>query len=225
MTVPDGEDPLFGPVLAELSDQQRDEVLAAYAAVEHSPNPVHEAQMAALRNAPLRRHLELVLRLTGRTLVQVAPVRWTSGYRDEITDELVRSGWQPLPVIDRAVLVLVLIHSVAIPRSRGGLESDSWTSGHLTSMDDLFRYTQLPRTEVRLALQRLRAAGLVHLVSDRGKAGVKGAGYLPGPQLHRLTPAARGRLQQELILAAAPDSPLAAAIRARRTSTRPGRDG
>jgi hypothetical protein len=39
---------------------------------------------------------------------------------------------------------------------------------------------------------------------------------VPGPQFHRLTPAARRRLQEELILAAGPDSPLAAAIRARR---------
>jgi hypothetical protein len=45
--------------------------------------------------------------------------------------------------------------------------------------------------------------------------------YLPGPQFHRLTEAARRRLQEELILAAGPDTPLAAAIRRRRA---PGPD-
>jgi hypothetical protein len=39
---------------------------------------------------------------------------------------------------------------------------------------------------------------------------------VPGPQFHRLTEGARRRLQEELILAAGPDSPLAAAVRARR---------
>ena len=41
------------------------------------------------------------------------------------------------------------------------------------------------------------------------------ASYIPGPQLQRLTPAARRRLQDQLILAAAPASPIAEAIRAR----------
>jgi hypothetical protein len=39
---------------------------------------------------------------------------------------------------------------------------------------------------------------------------------VPGPQLQRLTPAAQERLQDQLILAAAPDHPLAAAVRERR---------
>ena len=42
-----------------------------------------------------------------------------------------------------------------------------------------------------------------------------GPSYIPGPQLQRLTPAARRRLQDQLILAAAPASPIAEAIRAR----------
>ena len=49
-----------------------------------------------------------------------------------------------------------------------------------------------------------------------GAPGQQGTAYLPGPQFHRLTEAARRRLQEELILAAGPDTPLAAAIRRRR---------
>jgi DNA-binding transcriptional ArsR family regulator len=208
--------PAFDAVLAELPDRHRDEVLAAYAAVEHAAHPVPEAALLALRDATVRAALARLLAGLGRTLVQPAPHEWTSGYRDDVAAELLHAEGQPLPVVDRAVLVLVLVHSVAVPRSQGTLDRDSWTSTHPTPLEELLRHSQLPRTEVRAALARLRAAGLVQLVPERGRGPGQGAAYLPGPQLQRLTPAARRRLQEELVLAAAPDTPLAAAIRARR---------
>lgn len=216
MTITDGPHPVFEPVLAELSEQHRDEVLAAFAALEHGANPVPEAQMLALRDATLRRALQRLLHRAGRTLVAVGGTAWTSGYRDDIAAELTAAGWNALPVTDRAVLVLVLIHSVAIPRSRGTLADDTWTSAHPTPAGELYDYAQPGRGDVRAALGRLRAAGLVQLAPARGHGSVPGPAYLPGPQLHRLTPLARRTLQEELILAAAPGSPLAAAIRARR---------
>ena len=219
MTEPQGSHPVFEPILAELSEQHRDEVLAAFAAVEHSATPVPEVRLLALRDATLRRELQRLLHRVGRTLIVVGGTAWTSGYRDDIAAELTAAGWNALPVIDRAVLVLVLIHSVAIPRSKGILSGDSWTSAQPTPAEELFRYAQPQRGDVRLALQRLRAAGLVQLAPTRGRNAV-GTAYLPGPQLHRLTPLARKALQQELILAAAPSSPLAAAIRARRAHPR-----
>lgn len=212
--------PVFEPILAELSEQHRDEVLAAFAAVEHSIQPVPEVQMPALRDATLRRNLQRLLHGVGRTLVPVENARWTSGYRDDVAAELTAAGWNALPVIDRAVLVLVLIHSVAIPRSEGRLSGDSWVSARPTPASELLRYAQPGRGDVRAALRRLRAAGLVQLASTRGRAAVGESAYLPGHQLHRLTPVARRALQQELILAAAPQSPLAAAIRARRAHPR-----
>jgi len=215
------EYPAFDAVLADLSERHREEVLAGYAALEHGAHPVHEARLPALRDATLRSALQRLLHELGRTLVQVAPHTWTSGYRDDVSAELTRDGAHPLPVIDRAVLVLVLIHSVALPRSQGVLEQDGWMSSHPTPVDELTRYSQLPRTEVRSALARLRAAGLVQLVPERGRGPGQGGAYLPGPQLNRLTPAARRRLQEDLVLAAGPDTPLAAAIRARRPERRP----
>jgi hypothetical protein len=209
-----GNHPVFEPVLAELSERHRDEVLAAFAAVEHSPEPVPEIQLAALRDATMRRSLDALLGRVGRTLIQLGDQTWTSGYRDETAAELAAAGWHSLPAIDRAVLVLVLIHSVAIPRSRGTLPGDAWTSAQPTMLAELQDSSRIQPTDMRAALQRLRAAGLVQLVPLRAGAGQSSA-YLPGPQLHRLTPAARRRLQEELILAAAPSSPLAAAIRAR----------
>jgi hypothetical protein len=218
MTTLTGMNPVFEPVLAELSERHRDEVLSAFAAVEHSPEPVPEGQLLALRDATLRRSLDELLHRVGRTLVPVG-TSWTSGYRDDVAAELAQGGWQPLPAIDRAVLVLVLIHSVAIPRSRGALSGDMWTSGQPTMASELLEASRLQPTEVRIALGHLRAAGLVQLAPQRAGTG-QSAAYVPGPQLHRLSAAARRRLQEELILAAAPGSPVAAAIRARRG--RPG---
>jgi hypothetical protein len=204
---------LFDPVLADLSERQRDEVLAAFAAVEHGADPVPEAQLAGLRDATLRRHVQDLLRLVGRTLVRAGQQQWTSGYRDEVAAALTADGWNGLPVDDRAVLVLILIHSVAIPRTDGTLQHDSWVSARPTPLTELQDQSQIPRGRLRPALRRLRAAGLVQTVAGRDG---KGTGYVPGPQFHRLTAAARARLQEELILAAGPDTPLAAAIRARR---------
>ncbi|WP_226899960.1 hypothetical protein [Nonomuraea phyllanthi] len=119
-----------------------------------------------------------------------------------------------LGVSERAVLTLVLVHSVAIPRAEGLLPEDSWLSPHPTPVDELRRHTQLPIGELEAALRGLRHAGLLSQV----KAGEEAGGYVPGPQFHRLTPAARRRLQEELILAAGPSTPLAAAVRARRSA-------
>ncbi|MEW1837055.1 hypothetical protein AB0392_03730 [Nonomuraea angiospora] len=119
-----------------------------------------------------------------------------------------------LGVSERAVLTLVLVHSVAIPRAEGLLPEDSWLSPHPTPVDELRRHTQLPIGELEAALRTLRHAGLLGQV----KAGEEAGGYVPGPQFHRLTPAARRRLQEELILAAGPNTPLAAAVRSRRSA-------
>ncbi|MFF4621061.1 hypothetical protein [Nonomuraea jabiensis] len=119
-----------------------------------------------------------------------------------------------LGMSERAVLTLVLVHSVAIPRAEGLLPEDSWLSPHPTPVDELRRHTQLPIGELEAALRTLRHAGLLGQV----KAGEEAGGYVPGPQFHRLTPAARRRLQEELILAAGPNTPLAAAVRSRRSA-------
>jgi hypothetical protein len=179
---------LFDPILRDLSDRSRDEVLAAFSAVQYAANPVAEVQLPGLRDVTLR--------------------------RDDVAETLTAQGWQPLSAVDRAVLVLVLVHSVAIPRSEGILTGDSWKSARPTTVDEL-RTTRISGEDRRLALQRLRAAGLVQLSGDHSG----GPSYIPGPQLQRLTPAARRRLQDQLILAAAPASPIAEAIRARKGIT------
>src|SRR5580692_10288861 len=171
-----GMNPIFEPVLAELSERHRDEVMSAFAAVEHSPEPVPEAQLLALRDATVRRSLDDLLHRVGRTLVPVG-TSWTSGYRDEVAAELAQAGWHSLPAIDRAVLVLVLIHSVAIPRSRGTLQGDAWTSGQPTMASELLEASRLQPTDVRIALAHLRAAG-----RDRTERGLSARPATAPPQ-------------------------------------------
>ena len=146
-------------------------------------------------------------------------IGFTTGYDDRISALLAADGTGILRTEDRAVLTLVLIHSVAIPRTEGTLAGDAWVDGTPTPVEELQRRTQLPRGKLRQSLGRLRAAGLVRVVPARLRPGngAHGTAYLPGPQFHRLTEAARRRLQEELILAAGPDTPLAAAIRRRRS--------
>ncbi|GIH99265.1 hypothetical protein [Planobispora takensis] len=204
VTPPGGVDEdLLGP----FDERRRAEIVAAFMAVEHAAEPVHEARFPALRDPAPRRVLAEMLERRGRVLIQDRE-RWTSGYADGAAAE---AGALP-DEAQRAVLVLVLIHSVAIPRAEGLLPADSWLSPFPVQAEELRRHTMLPIGELEAALRALRHAGLVTQV----KAGEEAGGYVPGPQFHRLTGPARRRLQEELILAAGPHTPLAAAVRARR---------
>ncbi|GII92269.1 hypothetical protein [Sinosporangium siamense] len=203
---PAGADDL-GDLLEAFDEKRRAELVAAFMAVEHAAEPVHEGRFAALRDPMSRKALAELLARRGRVLVQRREM-WTSGY-DDATAARVGSS---LGEGERAVLALVLVHSVAIPRADGVLGEDTWLSPYPAPIEELRRHTQIPIGELEAALRRLRHAGLVTQV----KAGEDAGGYVPGPQFHRLTPAARRRLQEELILAAGPHTPLALAVRARR---------
>ncbi|MEW2354843.1 hypothetical protein [Spirillospora sp. NPDC029432] len=204
---------LFEPLLRSYDEKRRAELVAAYMAVEHAAAPVPEVRFPALREPAPRRTLEQMLALGGRTLIRTGKGEWISGYRDDVTAELGADPDCVPPAGDRAALVLVLIHAVAIPRAAGLLADDSWMSPYPAPLEELRRRSQLPVGELEASLRRLRAAGLVAQVKAGGD---ESGGFVPGPQFQRLTPAARRRLQEELILAAGPGSPLAAAIRARR---------
>ncbi|MGV9308058.1 hypothetical protein ACWDLG_32185 [Nonomuraea sp. NPDC003727] len=197
----------FDDLLDAFDERRRAELVAAFMAVEFAAEPVQEARFAALRDPALRRTLGEMLARRGRTLIQLRE-RWISGYDAGVA---ARAG-STLGESERAVLTLVLVHSVAIPRAEGLLPEDTWLSPHATPVEELRRHTQLPIGELEAALRTLRHAGLLSQV----KAGEEAGGYVPGPQFHRLTQAARRRLQEELILAAGPHTPLAAAVRAQR---------
>lgn len=212
---------LFDDLLQPLGDKQRDALVAAWAALEYGSEPASEVALPALRDAALRHLLDQMLRQTGRTLVPAGAYMWTSGCRDDIAAELAANGWGVLPPLERATLTLVLIHSVAIPRAEGRLGGDDWQSAHPTTPTRLRKLSQVHgQRRLSDALQWLRAAGLVRAVRGADPE-MAGASYVPGPALHRLTPAARLRLQENLILAVGPDTALAAAITVRRSLGRP----
>ncbi|MEV0383754.1 hypothetical protein [Nonomuraea sp. NPDC050643] len=211
----------FDDLLGGYDERRRAELVAAYMAVEQAAEPVPEVRFAALRDPALRHTLGEMLARRGRTLIQHRE-RWISGYDDARAAALgaleAAGPAGRLGVSERAVLTLVLVHSVAIPRAEGLLPEDSWLSPHPTPADELRRHTQLPIGELEAALRTLRHAGLLGQVKAGGEMGGEAGGYVPGPQFHRLTPAARRRLQEELILAAGPNTPLATAVLARRSA-------
>lgn len=204
VTVPGGVDE---DLLDPFDERRRAEIVAAFMAVEYAAEPAHEARFPALRDPVPRRTIAELLLRRGRTLIQDREA-WTSGYADGVATETGTTVGEA----ERAVLVLVLIHSVAIPRAEGLLPADSWLSPFPAQVDELRRHTRLPVGELEAALRTLRQGGLLTQV----KAGEEAGGYVPGPQFHRLTPQARRRLQEELILAAGPHTPLASAVRANR---------
>jgi hypothetical protein len=152
-----------------------------------------------------------MLTTAGRVLVETG-TGYTSGYDDGIADRLAEEGIGVLPPDDRAVLTIVLLFSVAIPRAEGKLAPEApWTLGHPVRRERLHG-TQVPKGVVKAALQRLQDAGITRNVGDSVRL---------GPQFDRLTQAMSTTIFEELLLLADPRGPLADAIRRRRASPAP----
>jgi hypothetical protein len=194
-------------LVAGLSQALRADVLASVAAVECADAPVSGEDFAALRDPALRRAVEDVLAASGRTLVEIAG-GWLSGYRDDIADRLVTEGLGVLAPKDRAVLALVLLHTVAIPRARGRVASENWSDALPATVEELERNRHLTQKDIRASLRRLRTAGIL-------RPGHRSA-ITPGPQFLRLTAERSSRLSEDLVLLCHPDGMLAHVIRRRR---------
>ena len=180
------------------------DVLAAVAAVESALLPVQAREFRALAEATLRPVVEQVLGLAGRVLIDTGG-GYLSGYADDVTDELADLGIGILPPPHRAVLAMVLLLSVAVPRAEGRVSmGDLWTRSQPVSPDMLGRESALSPGTVDSAMTALRQADLVKDVSG---------GVVPGPQFRRLTEAAVSHLFEELILLAEPEGDLALSIK------------
>ncbi len=200
------------PVLADLAPSRQADVLAALAAVETADAPVAESHFRGLLDPALRAVLADCVAEAGRVLLKVGD-GWLSGYDDQVRERFAAEGLGVLPEDDRAVLTLVLIHCVAIPRARGRLRGDSWLDAEPMPRSELSK-SQIPENRIRASLQRLRDAGVLGYGERRS--------IRPGPQFLRLTPAVSESLWQNLILLAQPDGVLADVIRRHRTSDRAG---
>jgi hypothetical protein len=189
-------------------------VREAIGALEIVDGTIDPGVFSALDDPALRKSVSTVLEECGRTLIKVGD-GWTTGYRDDIADTLAEQGIGVLAAADRAVLVLVLLRSVAIPRARGNTAGKTWGNSdgvRGTSIDELKQNRDISRAQIVESVRRLHAAGLV---------GRRRGMLYPGPALLRLTPQRAAELWENLLLVAAPDSIYARALRARRAAPRP----
>lgn len=203
--------PSRGPTLTDLDASTRADVLVAVRAVEQAELPVPRATFRALGDASLRAAVERVLDDSGRVLLETEQ-GFLSGYADDIREALAAGGIGVLPPEDRAVLCLVMLHAIAIPRAKGVIERETaWTAAEPVSPRALSG-SKLPDSVIKAAVRRLRDAGILRYGANRW--------IVPGPQLARLTPTAIEWVFEELIVLAEPEGLLAESVRRRRLARR-----
>jgi hypothetical protein len=194
--------------LSRLDERSRDQVWAAWTAVETALAPVPARDYAALRDPALRVHIERLSTDAGRVLFETED-GWLTGYDDSVASRLAAEGFGILDENDRAVLALVLINTICLHRSQKGVSRQAGWDAPGVSSEELLRYRPQYRSVMRASLRRLEAATII--------ARSPTAGIVPGPALRRLTPKQSQRLWEDLLVAADPNSPIADAIRSRRT--------
>lgn len=187
-----------------LAPARQSDLLAALAAVETAEKPVIEAAFRALQDPSLRGTLRECLKQAGRVLLK-AEGGWLSGYDDTIRGRLATEGVGVLSPSDRAVLTLVLIHSVAIPRAKGQISSGSWLHAEPVSRETLDT-SKLTSRAIDAGLRRLHDAGIL-------RNGPTRAQHQPSHQFLRLTEQTSQRVWENLMILAQPGSVMAEAIR------------
>jgi len=196
--------------LAGMPLRDRVDMLEAIAALRASGEPVAAAGVRALTDPRLRELVETMLAREGRVLLSVRGNAYAIGYADEIAAALAVRGIGILEPVDRAVLGLALLHTVAIPRarSRGGGD-DAWHEGARVPVAQLlgqYRGRGLTKETIEHSIGRLKHLGLLRMGHD----------VSPGPVLLRLTPQRRAALWEDLVLICAPTSSRARHIREQR---------
>jgi hypothetical protein len=191
-------------------------VRAAVTALEIAQGPVAASDLPAFRDPAVRRAADAALADSGRTLISTPRGDWTTGYLDVVSETLAAERTGTLSKIERAVLALILLRTVAVPRAQGNRLHDGWTdSDHPVVLETLTTNRHLTQTAITEAIRGLRAAGYVATVSS--------GGYVPGPALARLSATARQSLWEDLVILGRPDGYLASQIRGRRASAEPHR--
>ena len=185
--------------------------------LEMTRGAVARADLPALLDPAVRRATDQVLAAFGRILITTPEGNWTSGYAEVIADSLVEARIGILEKIERGVLALVLLRTVAIPRAHGRHRHDHWAvTTRPTTLDELSANRLLTRAQIREGIRGLRAAGYV--------AETKPGHYVPGPALQRISATRAASLWEDLVLLGRPDGHMAAKILARREQLRPAVD-
>lgn len=184
-------------------------VSSIVAALEIAETPVAQSDLSQLGEPATRTAVAEALEACGRALVAVPDKGWTTGYSEDVSRVLARTGCGTLGTVERAVLALVLLRTVAIPRARGLHQGDSWTvSQTSTTLDELAKTRGLSRVAIVDALRELRRIGYVSAKPS--------GGYVPGPAFTRLNQRHRAMLWEDLIILARPNGYMAERIRAQR---------
>jgi hypothetical protein len=200
-----------GHSLAELDATRRADVLMAVRAVEEAEQPVPRTALRALADATLRASVERVLSDSGRILLET-PRGFPSGYDDAVREALTADGVGVLPEEDRAVLCLVLLYAIAIPRARGTIPREAdWTVAEAVDPRTLF-VSKLPDSMIKASVRRLRDAGILGYGNNHW--------IVPGPEFIRLTFDVIELIFEELVMLAEPDGLLAESILRRRAARR-----
>lgn len=189
------------------------EIASAFAALEEAAAPVPADAFVALADPARRRELEALAAVAGRVVVEV-PGGWLTGYDDTIADRLADRGIGVLSPLDRAVLALVVLHTVVVPRARGQLTGGDWCNARGTDLKTLAanRTRELSKEAINRSLRRLDAAGIVKRTPQ--------GGIVPGPQLRRLTPERNQQIWAGVMIAARPHGLLAQVARRQRDQHR-----
>src|SRR5258707_9981612 len=199
---------------AQLAVEDEAAVRDAIAALEVAEGVVPAAAFPALQDPALRSAVTHRLGACGRVLISVG-AGWVSGYDDEVADTLGELGIGLLSPTDRAVLALVLLRTVAIPRARGELSGNAWVTpdgARPTTVAELNHNRHHTKRQITESLRTVRTLGLL-------KPGHR-SGIVPGPALYRLSGQRAAWLWEDLLMLAAPESSYARVLRARRASPR-----
>ncbi|WP_018352082.1 hypothetical protein [Longispora albida] len=171
--------------------------------LEASDAPMSPAAYPLLGDEQVRAELAVRLRAAGRQLVEVrAPGQggaiegYVTSWDDEIAEAILAAGRQPLPVIDQAVLALVLLQSVIIPQAAGMASPHGFRAGLPVNALALRQPGPdgqgIDVADIDDALKRLRSRGII--TRDNR----------PGPAFLRLSSVQQARLWQNLLRFARP---------------------
>jgi hypothetical protein len=182
------------------------EIVATLRAVDVATEPVNPTAWPALADPDARQEIDQRLRAAGRQLVAVRDTThvdqhmagYLTGWDDTTADAMLAAGSNPLSVAERAVLALVLLHSVAIPQAsglippRGLREAAPFDPDLLWDRPDADEQG-LGKEVVASAVRVLEARGLVTSRPLR-----------PGPAFDHLGPVATERIWRNLLVLARP---------------------
>lgn len=192
-------------------------VAHAVAVLEQAHGVVGAPHLPVLAHPDLRPIVDAQLDAVGRVVIEHRDADdeiegYSSGYADDIGEQLAAEGLGVLPPLERAVVALVLLRCVAMPAARGQVPR-RWSAAPPVKLARLHDNRAVRNTAITEAVNRLHDQHV--LVNGRA------VGIRPGPAFDRLTASQRRRIEQDLFILAAPADPVAAALLRQRSQGEP----